>query len=43
MSRRARRRFIDRAAASFGGVKMWTEDHSHMIDTNQNDNRQFRV
>ena len=27
----------------FGGVKMWTEDHSHMIDTNQNDNRQFRV
>ena len=27
----------------FGGVKFWTEDHSHMIDTNQNDNRQFRV
>jgi hypothetical protein len=27
----------------FGGFKFWTEDHSHMIDTNQNDNRQFRV
>jgi len=27
----------------FGGVKMWTEDHSHFVDTNQNDNRQFRV
>jgi hypothetical protein len=27
----------------FGGVKMWTEDHSHFIDTNQHDNRQFRV
>jgi hypothetical protein len=27
----------------FGGVKFWTEDHSHIVDTNQNDNRQFRV
>jgi hypothetical protein len=27
----------------FGGFKFWTEDHSHMIDTNQNDNRQLRV
>ncbi|OFW51208.1 MAG: hypothetical protein A3G77_06225 [Acidobacteria bacterium RIFCSPLOWO2_12_FULL_68_19] len=27
----------------FGGFKFWTEDHSHMVDTNQNDNRQFRV
>ena len=27
----------------FGGVKMWTYDHSHMVDTNQNDNRQYRV
>ena len=27
----------------FGGFRFWTEDHSHMIDTNQNDNRQLRV
>ena len=27
----------------FGGFKFWTEDQSHMIDTNQNDKRQRRV
>src|SRR4029434_238126 len=27
----------------FGGFKFWTEDHSHMTTTNENDTRQFRV
>ena len=27
----------------FGGVKMWTEDHSHFIEAYQADNRQFRI
>ena len=27
----------------FGGVKMWTEDHSHFVEAYQADNRQFRI
>ncbi|MBI2189899.1 MAG: MBL fold metallo-hydrolase [Acidobacteria bacterium] len=27
----------------FGGVKMWTEEHSHFVEAYQADNRQFRV
>lgn len=27
----------------FGGVKMWTEDHSHFVEAYQADNRQYRI
>lgn len=27
----------------FGGVKMWTYDHSHFVEAYQADNRQFRI
>ena len=27
----------------FGGVKMWTEEHSHFVEAYQADNRQFRI